>query len=240
MDDWLAALEEDGCVLLPGVFEPAEAAGIRTALEEALARQAGQAPAIRGGEGSIYAARNVLQLWPPAAEVWQRGALLELLAGALGPGFGLVRVLYFDKPPGESWALPWHKDVTVAVRAHLDGSAFTHPTTKAGVPHVEAPVEVLREMLTARIHLDEVTAENGPLKVLPGSHRAGKELVLEGTPRVVHAAAGDVLVMRPLVAHSSGRSSPDTARHRRILHLEFAASPWLPDGYAWHTFLTVR
>jgi hypothetical protein len=46
-----------------------------------------------------------------------------------------------------------------------------------------------------------------------------------------------VLLIRPLVAHCSGKSHPDTRRHRRILHLEFAASPHLPDGYAWHDFL---
>ena len=43
--------------------------------------------------------------------------------------------------------------------------------------------------------------------------------------------------MRPLVEHSSGKSHPDTTRHRRVLHLEFAASAELPDGYAWHDFL---
>jgi hypothetical protein len=43
--------------------------------------------------------------------------------------------------------------------------------------------------------------------------------------------------MRPLLAHCSGRSSPGTTRHRRVVHLEFAARPELPDGYAWHDFL---
>ena len=45
-------------------------------------------------------------------------ALASALQTALGPGLGLVRVLYFDKPPGQSWALPWHKDLTIAVRAN--------------------------------------------------------------------------------------------------------------------------
>jgi len=42
--------------------------------------------------------------------------------------------------------------------------------------------------------------------------------------------------MRPLVAHCSGPSFPNTNRHRRILHLEFAGVRELPDGYAWHDF----
>ena len=105
------------------------------------------------------------------------------------------------------------------------------------MPHVEAPAEVLERMVTARIHLDEVTEENGPLRVLPGSHHTGKTLVMgERTPRSVHAREGDVLLMRPLLAHSSNRSLPGTHHHRRILHLEFAGVPYLPDGYAWFDF----
>jgi ectoine hydroxylase-related dioxygenase (phytanoyl-CoA dioxygenase family) len=97
---------------------------------------------------------------------------------------------------------------------------------------------LLETMLTARIHLDEVTGENGPLKVLPGSHRSGTALDLgAGMPHAVLAGRGDVLLMRPLLAHSSGNADPATARHRRILHLEFAASRHLPDGYAWHDFV---
>jgi ectoine hydroxylase-related dioxygenase (phytanoyl-CoA dioxygenase family) len=92
-------------------------------------------------------------------------------------------------------------------------------------------------MLTLRIHLDEVTDENGPLKVIPGTHRQpdpGKDTA----PVSIHAAIGDVLAMRPLLSHSSGASLPGTTRHRRILHLEFAADRILPDGYQWRHFIT--
>jgi hypothetical protein len=234
---WVADLHRDGYVLLPGVFGPAEVAGMTAALNDALASS--DEPAIRGDEGAVYAARNVLTLWPDCAVVWQREPLAGLLRAVLGRDLGLVRVLYFDKPPGQSWALPWHKDLTVAVRDNRRGSrAFRRPTTKAGVPHVEAPVEVLENMLTARVHLDDVTVENGPLKVVAGSHRSGKTLTLDDAGiRTLCCAAGDVLLMRPLLAHCSNRSHPDTARHRRILHLEFAARVALPDGYEWHDFV---
>src|SRR5262249_47433670 len=152
-------------------------------------------PAIRGDDGAVYAARNVLGLWPEVARVWKKPSLAQALQAALGPELGLVRVLYFDKPPGQSWALPWHQDLTVAVRDNrCGGRAFRRPTTKAGVPHVEAPVEVLEHMLTARVHLDEVTRENGPLKVVAGSHHSGKTLALDDAGvRTLCCAAGDVL-----------------------------------------------
>jgi hypothetical protein len=229
-------LQDEGYVVLPGVFSSHETESLLASLESALNRD-DQARQIRSERGTLYAARNVADLWPEAREVWRRTRLHEALAKVLGPAFGLVRVLYFDKPPGQTWALPWHKDLVIAVRDNkLPSTQFGKPTVKAGVPHVEAPQAVLEEMLTARIHLDPADDENGALRVLPGSHRTGTELDLQGTPVLVRAEAGDVLLMRPLLAHSSGRSHPDTLRHRRILHLEFAASAHLPDGYERHWF----
>ena len=100
-----------------------------------------------------------------------------LLNDVLGPEFGLVRGLYFDKPPDATWSLPWHQDKTIAVKFNDKPSQrFRRPTKKAGVPHVEAPDDVLREMLTLRIHFDNVDAQNGALQVLPGSHRAHRFL----------------------------------------------------------------
>lgn len=162
-------VERDGFTVLREAFSAAEVEAMRAGLGAAL--ESG-GTGVLGEAGGIYAARNVLSLWPRAAEVWRRPALLNALTGVLGPRFGLVRALFFDKPPEQSWALPWHKDVTIAVHDNRRPSPhFRKPTRKAGVPHVEAPAEVLRAMLTARIHLDEVTDENGPLKVIPGSHR---------------------------------------------------------------------
>jgi hypothetical protein len=238
-DPWVGQVERDGFILLPDVFSGRQVDAILHELGAALTRASRAESAILGHGGGVYAARNVLTLWPAAAAVWCQPPLPRALAAVLGPGFGLVRVLFFDKPPEQSWALPWHKDLTVAVRDNrLPGERFRNPTRKAGVPHVEAPQEVLQAMLTARIHLDDVTDENGPLRVIPGSHRSGKVLELGAVaPHSILARRGDVLLMRPLLAHCSNRSHAGTPRHRRILHLEFAASADLPDGYAWHTFL---
>src|SRR5262249_51656290 len=161
------------------VFSPAEVDEIVRGLTDALDAPAGAQAALRSAEGGVYGARNILSLWPPATEVACRPPLPQALAAILGPRYGLVRGLYFDKPPRQTWGLRWHKDLTVAVRDNRRPSRhFTKPTTKAGVPHAEAPRELLEAMLTARVHLDDVTEENGPLKVVPGSHKSGKELRL--------------------------------------------------------------
>ncbi len=171
--------------------------------------------------------------------MWHVPPLLGTLEAALGEEFGLTRGLYFDKPPERTWALPWHQDLTIAVADHkMPSREFTKPTRKAGIPHVEAPVWLLERMLTARIHLDRVTDENGPLKVLAGSHRNGKTFSCQASAmQTIYAEPGDVLLMRPLLAHSSRKSNPGTQEHRRILHLEFAGCRALPDGYQWQSWI---
>lgn len=233
MTDWRDRLARDGFALLPGLFGAAEVAELAAEWAAVCVAHAGGDALLTDADGRVSGARNLLRLWPRVVDLARRPGLLGPLVELLGPAGGLVRGLYFDKPPGHGWALPWHKDRNIAVVAHGPLGRFTKPTTKAGVPHVEAPEELLERMVTARVHLDDVTPENGPLRVLPGSHRGD-----EARPPVdVTCAAGDVLLMRPLLTHSSGHCDPLTRRHRRIVHLECAPAAGLPDGYRWHDFV---
>ena len=233
-----ATLDRDGFHLLRGAFSAVDCD--RLLADWAAACETGDDGLMRSASGAVYGARNILDRWPGALRVIEQPLLRDALRAVLGPGFGLVRVLYFDKPPGESWALPWHKDLAIAVRDNRRPSIdFDRPTTKYGVPHVEAPAWLLERLLTARLHLDAVTDENGPLKVLPGSHRGGKTGTGNGNEARILCDRGDVLLMRPLLSHCSGHSAAGTGRHRRILHLEFSPVSELPDGYEWHTYRTV-
>ncbi len=230
-------IEQQGFAVLP-VYPPYAVQEILLGLNEALAK-AGAASSIRSRNGHVYAARNLLSLYPAVTEIWHAPLLLTLLRETLGENCGLVRGLYFDKHPDSPWALPWHKDMTIAVaRNDLPSQRFSNPTTKAGVQHVEAPCDVLEQMLTLRIHLDRVTGANGPLKVIPGSHLRGKQTDDEDSQmHTITCGKGDVLAMRPLLSHSSGESDPGPAAHRRVIHLEFAGCQTLDDGYAWHQFI---
>ncbi len=212
----------------------------------------------RSSRGHVYAARNLIEAIPEVSTVWQCESLLAFLEQHLGVNdfakdprgkatstrsntsrFGLVRALFFDKPPDRTWNLPWHKDTSIAVKDNsIESPAFSRPTTKAGVPHLIACDQILQRMLTLRIHLDEVTDENGPLRVIPGSHVSStSEGVGVDNAVTIHAHIGDVLAMRPLISHASGSSVEGTRRHRRILHLEFAADETLPNCVQWHDFV---
>jgi ectoine hydroxylase-related dioxygenase (phytanoyl-CoA dioxygenase family) len=194
----------------------------------------------------VYGIRNVVDVWQAARAVVQEPGLRGAIGSILPEGFGLVRSIFFDKPPGRTWSLPWHRDLTIAVRDTSDAPGeFRRPTVKAGVPHIEAPTWLLGDMLTARVALDGVLEENGPLLVIPGSHRdVGAERLpgdeeLATRAHAIHVRAGDVLLIRPLVVHRSRASRTGTRRHRRTLHFEFAPEQSLPGSLAWHRFLGI-
>lgn len=246
-------LDSTGYCLLRGLYSREECTRYAAELQEQLS--ASDSPVVQKRGDVIYGARDLLRIYPEATKLWQRDILLKLLMTKLGKAFGLVRGLFFDKPQGAGWSLPWHRDLTIAVRDNkLPSDAFKHPTCKAGLPHVEAPRELLERMLTLRIHLDDVTDVNGPLRVAPGSHLIQNDAEATTTHEVIYASAGDVLVMRPLLMHSStgveeldadsdndqAISTEQPERHRRVIHLEFAADAKLPDGYAWRDFFRAK
>lgn len=231
-------LDHDGYILLEGVYSEEVICLAIERLSDCLQGLPHSSASVRSQNGCIYALRNLLDLFPYAKELWKQPPLPELLLQILGADAGLVRGLYFDKPPERSWSLPWHKDLTIAVRDNsFESILFRNPTRKAGVPHIEAPRAVLESMLTLRIHLDEAMEENGALRVLPGSHLCDKsDDKFDGAGQLIVASAGDVLAMRPLLSHCSGNSHPETQRQRRIIHLEFAANRQLPDQFDWNYF----
>lgn len=237
MPDLHASLEKDGYAMLPGIFSADQMHDLGTRLIAALEAHPG--PAVLESRGRIYGSRNLLAAAAWLIDLARTPPLAEVLHQTLGAEVGLVRGLYFDKPPDRSWSLPWHRDRTIAVMDNtIISEHFDNPTQKAGIAHLEASDQLLASMLTLRIHLDAMTEENGPLSVIPGSHRL--DPTKEQPPVVLSAEAGDVLAMRPLVSHASSMSKEGTTAHRRIVHLEFAASPMLPDGVQWHDFLSIE
>ena len=228
----VAEIQQHGFSVLNSVID--QDVVVRT-IEQLQSTLTKSSSAITGKSGKLAAARNILSELPSANRLWQQPRLTQLLTDVLGEEFVCVRALYFDKHPENTWSLPWHKDMTIAVKDNsIASEGFSKPTTKSGVPHLEASTDVLDNMLTLRIHLDEVTEENGPLEVVPGSNHSGKTPATESNVKTVFAAPGDVLAMRPLISHKSSSSHSGTTKHRRILHFEFSGDPVLPNGLAWY------
>jgi hypothetical protein len=189
--------------------------------------------------GSISGAgcRGLLAL-PVVAELACSPRLLDLIRPHLPSEPIPVRTIYFHKSANTNWLVPWHQDVTLALQARREISGFGPWSTKNGIPHVQPPVEFLQKMLAVRLHLDDTDESNGALRVLPGSHRLGRlsaqriqELRSQQSDFLCAASAGDALLMRPLLLHASSRST--STRHRRVLHIEYAAFA-LPKELNWH------
>ncbi len=181
--------------------------------------------------------RNLLRESPVVAAIASSPAVIGLATPLLGEGTFPVRALFLDKTPGANWKVPWHQDLAIAVRERVDLDGFTGWSVKDGVPHVHPPAAILACMVTVRLHLDDCHAENGPLRVLPGSHRHGRldqkaiTRCRSGAAEVVCTISrGGALVMRPLLLHAS--SAAIHPAHRRVLHLEYAAGP-LPGALRW-------
>ena len=175
---------------------------------------------------------------PQIAALARSPQILDLVRPHLPGEPATVRAIYFEKSPDANWFVGWHQDLTIALRARAEVPGFGLWTVKDGIPHAQPPVELLERMLTVRLHLDDADASNGALRALPGSHRFGilssermDELTASQSEVLCAAAAGDALLMRPLLLHASSRST--SARHRRVLHVEYAGFT-LPAGLAWH------
>jgi phytanoyl-CoA dioxygenase PhyH len=227
-----SAIDDDGFTIVDNVGSAAQVAALLAELTDV-----GQ----RGGiqrRGGVLAIRNLLELVPSVARLARSTSLRGIAESVLGPDCFAVRGILFDKTPATNWKVAWHQDLTIAVKERLDVPGFGPWSEKAGVVSVQPPVSVLKNMITIRVHLDDCGPDNGPVRVLPGSHQSGRLDVSEieewrkvTAPVETIARRGAALVMRPLLLHAS---SPATQPgHRRVVHLDYAFDT-LPGGLEWH------
>jgi ectoine hydroxylase-related dioxygenase (phytanoyl-CoA dioxygenase family) len=182
--------------------------------------------------------RNILELVPSVNKLAHSREMRSLVEPILGDTTRVVRGIFFDKQPNANWKVPWHQDLSIAVKQHLDLPDYHPRSIKAGVPHVQPPTAILERMLTVRIHLDRTDESNGALKVIPGSHRHGKLTTSQidewkqlNLAVSCNCQAGGILLMRPLLLHSSSISIVPS--HRRVIHLEYAAHQFT-NGLEWY------
>lgn len=229
----IAGLEREGFAIIPALVQRAAMAELCAAIDRLRVGDG-----VRTRNARTFAVRNALAALPQAAALAHRQEIAELIRGVMGDGARIVRAIIFDKNPDANWSVPWHQDATIAVKSRRAVAGFGPWSSKAGVTHVQPPVETLESMLTLRLHLDDCDASNGALRVIRGSHRCGMlgaddiqrmKQADEGT--VCCVEAGGAVLMKPLLLHSSSKAT--SPRHRRVLHLEYAKEA-LPGGLDWN------
>jgi len=189
-------------------------------------------------EMNNYGVRDLMNKVPRIRHLAMSSPLLSIAKKILGDPAKPVRAVFFDKVPEANWNVAWHQDTSIAVKEKADTPGFGPWSKKQGVVHVEPPEEYLSKTLTLRVHLDTANNESGVLRVIPGTHRHGrtvsKELmkIVENSKVIAcNANAGDILLMSPLLFHSSRKAT--TPSHRRIIHLEYSAMT-LPAPLKWY------
>jgi hypothetical protein len=172
-------------------------------------------------------ARRVLRV-PAVRALANHRALLRLARSFVGGSPIPFRATLFDKSIGSNWLVAWHQDTALPVRSRNDDPSWGPWRIKGGTLHAMAPASALEAVVALRVHLDDSTMANGPLRILPGTHTGGvlkhgdiQQLAAAVTPVACVTSAGGVVTMRPLLLHASSKSSND--RPRRVIHIEYAA-----------------
>lgn len=153
---------------------------------------------------------------------------LQFAQEVLGPGALPFRATLFDKSANSNWLVVWHQDTALPLREKREILGWGPWSVKEGVTYAHAPTLALEQILALRMHLDDSTEENGPLRVLPGTHTRGvlTDMELQDLDSRINSidctvSKGGVVAMRPLIAHASSKSQ--SAHPRRVLHIEYNA-----------------
>lgn len=162
---------------------------------------------------------------------------MSQLVERLKPKAFPVRLVAFDKTPDANWAVPWHQDRVLALASRHELSGYSNWARKAGVWHVEPPIDFLKQMIFARIHFDDTDQSNGCLELALGTHKFGL-IPSDQATRFAEktdiescvAKRGDVLLVSALTLHRSATSL--SSESRSALRIDYANSQ-LPPPLEW-------
>jgi hypothetical protein len=177
---------------------------------------------------------------------WARQSVRQLrdlaaLAALLGDNRTAIQCTYFAKLPSRNWLVTLHQDLSIPVAERAADAPCTAWSEKEGTWFCQPPADLLAQLVAVRVHLDDSTEANGPLRVVPGSHRLGRiasDEIAAHRRRLGEVACvaprRSLVAMRPLLLHASSKAI--SASPRRVLHYVFGPSE-LPWGLRWkHAF----
>lgn len=222
MVSWKQSFEEQGFAILPERLKTPEVSNLLLNLA--------QVPRQRGKAGVRHLMGHSV-----ISSLVKEPRFLNFVQEILGPEAFPFRATLFDKSSERNWLIAWHQDTALPLLRQQEMAGWGPWSVKDGVIYAHAPASALSQVVALRIHLDESTTQNGPLRVLPGTHTLGvlaDEVVHELSTRLREAtctaASGEILAMRPLLIHASSKSQ--TEEPRRVLHIQYAAKLVLNGG----------
>jgi hypothetical protein len=152
-------VSSDGFAIIPEVLSECEIADLKSMLDrsELPRSRAGMRHAMRNARVAALARDSRLM------------AMAQEVLGRAAP----FRATLFDKSPTSNWLVVWHQDTALPLCERREVPGWGPWSIKHGVNCAHAPASALEQVLALRLHLDDSIAENGPLRVLPGTHSLG-------------------------------------------------------------------
>ena len=211
----------NGFEIVPSVLDQSEAANVATELQHSTLVRS------RAGARHLMRVRLVQQLA-------RDSRLVTIATRFVGPETVPFRATLFDKSSANNWLVVWHQDTALPLRERRDIPGWGPWSIKAGITYAHAPAAALSRVVALPLHIDDSDTDNGPLRVLPGTHTMGVlsdaeigQLAREIPPVDCVVPAGGVVAMRPLMVHASSKA--ESSRQRRVLHIEYADSLRMSD-----------
>ncbi len=223
-------LTENGFTILDAVYSEQEIAQVLEAIA-----QADQEKDTFRKSGELFAIRHVLKEIPKLKNLLWNDKLQKVIQQLLGDNYFVIKSIYFDKPETSNWYVPYHQDLTISVDKKVELDHFGPWTSKHGQFSVQPPIDILENIYTIRIHLDDTDENNGALRVIPTSHlkRIYRPETIDWkteTETICAVNKGGIMLMKPLLLHSSKRTT--NHQKRRVIHIEFSNQA-LPTALKW-------
>lgn len=183
----------------------------------------------------LFAIRQFLKEIPNVKHLIFNENLKTIIKEVFGEKYFVVKSIYFDKPEKSNWYVAYHQDLTISVDQKVEMENFGPWTTKQNQFAVQPPLDILENIFTVRIHLDDTDENNGALKIVPKSHAKGvyRPETIDWnveTENICSVEKGGVMIMKPLLLHGSNRTT--NGKKRRVIHIEFSDRE-LPEELNW-------
>ncbi|KFF00404.1 phytanoyl-CoA dioxygenase [Chryseobacterium formosense] len=183
----------------------------------------------------LFAIRQFLKEIPEVKELIFNENLKRIIKEIFGENYFTVKSIYFDKPEKSNWYVAYHQDLTISVDKKVELENFGPWTTKQNQFAVQPPLDILENIFTIRIHLDDTDENNGALKVVPKSHAKGiyRPETIDWnveTENICNVERSGIMIMKPLILHGSNRTT--NGKKRRVIHIEFSDRE-LPEVLNW-------